>query len=674
MNQSQPLRISILAIVGVALFTALVARLWFLQVMAAPEYQAQAEINRTRTIIVEGPRGRILDRDGRVLADNRESMQVIVDIEALERADRAEPGRREDILASVAAELERSGNATTAADLEARIERWRGDPHQPVVIAEDVHPDLWITLNERAPDLSGVAVRPSWRRDYPYGTIGAHVVGWTGSITAEELAQVNNPAKPYRGGDTIGKSGVELMFEDVLRGTPGRIVFEVDSVGRVAGILHREEPQPGADVRLALDVDLQGVAERSLAEEMERARGQRQGNNPAPPAPAGSAVVLDANNGQVLAMASYPTFDPNEFIGGMPQARYTELASSEPPHYAPLSNRAIRSTYQIGSTFKPFSGYVAVDQGLWSPGHAIYDEGVHRLRDCDAGRCEFYNANRAAYGMVDLPRALEVSSNVYFFQIGENFWRQRNTYGESPIQDFAGEFGMGQSTGIALPQDVAGLVPTPELKAARHEANPTAFPYGSWFTGDNVNLAIGQADMQVTPLQLANAYGTFGNGGTLHQPNIALEVIDPVSGEVLRSFGPRVANQVDLDPELSRVVTDGLVRVTQGSEGTATTVFSGFPNATFPVAGKTGTAIVGGSRRDTSLFAAWAPAYSPDYSVSVIIEEGGFGSRVAAPVGRRILEPLADRDLNGTPIVAAPRRGETVEEDVSDFEVGSALN
>lgn len=676
MTQSQPLRISILAIVGVALFTALVARLWFLQVMAAPEYQAQAEINRTRTIIVEGPRGRILDRDGRVLADNRESMQVIVDLEALERAERAEPGRRDEILAGVAAELERSGTPATADELDARIDRWRGDPHQPVVIAEDVHPDLWITLNERSPDLTGVTVRPSWRRDYPYGSLGAHVLGWTGSITADELARVNNSAKPYRGGDSIGKSGIEEMFEESLRGTPGRIVFEVDSVGRVAGILEREEPQPGADVRLAIDIDLQGVAERSLAEEMERARSQSQGpNRPPPPATGGSAVVLDATNGQVLAMASYPTFDPNEFIGGMPQARYDELASSDPPYYAPLSNRAIRNPVQIGSTFKPFTGYVAVDQGMWSAGHAINDEGSYRIRDCEGDRgCVFHNAGGNRYGPVDLPRALEVSSNVYFFQIGDAFWRQRNTYGETPIQDFVGEFGFGQGTGIALPGDRAGLIPTPEQRADQHEGNPAVFPEGGWFAGDNVNLAIGQADVQVTPLQLANAYGTFGNGGTLHQPNIALEVVDPMSGEVLRSFGPRVANQVDLDPELSRIVTDGLVRVTQGSGGTATSVFSGFPNATFPVAGKTGTAPTDPGRRDTSLFAAWAPAHSPNYSVSVIIEEGGFGSRVAAPVGRRILEPLADRGLNGTPLVPAPRRGETLDEDVPEIDTGSATD
>ena len=674
MNDSQPLRISILAIVAVALFTALISRMWFLQVMAAPEYSAQAETNRTRTIVVEGPRGRILDRNGQVLADNRESMEVVIDLEALDRAEREEPGRRAQTLEMLSTELEVMGAGLSVGDLERRIERWRGDPHQPVVVAEDVHPDLWVTVNERGTQMPGVSVRPSWRRHYPYGSTAAHVVGYVGEINEIELRQVRDSSKPYRGGDTIGKDGVEQMFEEFLRGTPGRIVFEVDSVGRVVGIRERVEPLPGADVRLALDVDLQGLVERSLVDEIQRARGQPQGNNPAPPARAGSAVVVDPSNGELLAMASYPAFDPNELTDGVSQTRYEELADDEHPNRAALRNRTIRNPYQVGSTFKLFSGYVGAASGLRSPGHAIEDPGFYRLRDCEGGRCIFYNANRQAHGMVDLPRALEVSSNVYFFQIGEAFWFQRNVHGETPIQDFAAELGMGTRTGIALPLDEPGILPDPDLKRARHDENPDAFPYGTWFPGDNVNIAIGQADIGVTPLQLANAYGTFANGGTLHQPTVVLDITDPLTAEVLRSHGPRVANQVDLDPRLHQTMTDGLVRVTQGSNGTASVVFAGFPHGQFPVAGKTGTAQVGVNRRDTSLFAGWAPAHEPRYAISVVIEEGGFGSRVAAPVGRRILEPLADRDVRGVPLTPAPRLGETVEDDVPEFDVGEAFD
>jgi penicillin-binding protein 2 len=666
MNDSQPIRLSILAVVAVALFTALISRLWFLQVMASPEYAEQAETNRTRTIVVEGPRGRILDRGGRVLADNRDSLVVTVDTAALRRADDSGAA-----LAELAAELNRAGTEVTVEDLERRIERWRGDPFRPVVVAEDVNPDLWVTIGERTAILPGVGVEWRYERDYPYGELAAHVLGYVGEINETEYRQVRDSPKPYRPGDTIGKGGVEQMFEETLRGTPGRVVFEVDSVGRVVRILERVDPLPGADLRLTLDIDVQGLVERSLQEEMRRARSSGEvSNNRIVTAPAGSAVLLDPQNGELLAMASYPTFDPNELSGGFTSARWTELTSNE--SYAPLSNRAIRNPYAPGSTFKLISGYTIAASGLRSPGFAINDDGVHTLIDCD-GRCTFYNANRQPHGAVDLPLSLVVSSNVYYYSAGEQFWRNRNTYGDRPIQDVAAQLGLGERTGIALPLEEPGVLIDPQLKRDRHEANPVAFPFHFWSTGDNVNLAIGQADIGVTPLQLANAYATFGNRGTLRAPNVALDITDPLTGEVIRSFAPRVQRQIEFEPTAWQTVSSGLVGVTQHSRGTAARVFAGFPHGEFPVAGKTGTAQVVG-KADSSVFAAYAPANAPRYALSVVVEESGFGSRVAAPVARRVLEPLARRDVHGEPLVPAPTRGNTVVDDVPEFEVGGALD
>jgi penicillin-binding protein 2 len=668
MNDSQPLRLSILAIVAVALFTALFSRLWFLQVMASPEYADQAVTNRTRTIVVEGPRGRILDRDGRVLADNRESLVVTVDTAALDRS-----GRRSEVLAELTAELERAGSPIPVEDIERRIQRWRGDPFRPVIVAEDVNPDLWVAIGERTAVLPGVGVEWMYQREYPYGTLASHVLGYVGEINETEYRQVRDSPKPYRPGDTIGKAGVEQMFEESLRGTPGRVVFEVDSVGRVVGIVERVEPLPGADVRLAIDVDVQGLVERSLQDEMDRARRSGEvSNNRIVTAPAGSAVLLDPRNGELLAMASYPTFDPNELSGGITTARWAELNARE--LYSPLMNRAIREPYAPGSTFKIISGYASASLGLRAPGFAINDTGVHTLRECD-GRCTFYNANRQAHGLVDLPLSLIVSSNVYYYGVGEEFWRNRNNpeYGVRPIQDVAEQFGLGQPTGIALPLDHGGILTDPELKMQRHEANPAAFPFGFWLTGDNVNLAIGQADVGVTPLQLANAYATFGNRGTLYAPNVALEVVDPTSGEILREYAPRIRSEIELDEPVWEVMSQGFLGVTRHPRGTATRVFAGFPHGEFAVAGKTGTAQVVG-KADSSLFAAYAPASNPRYAISVVVEEAGFGSRVAAPVARRVLEPLARRDLYGEPLVSAPHRGETVVDEVPEFEVGGALD
>jgi penicillin-binding protein 2 len=666
MNDSQPLRLSILAVVAVALFIALLSRLWFLQVMASPEYAEQAETNRTRTIVVEGPRGRILDRNGRVLADNRDSLVVTVDTGALRRSN--DP---QGVLTDLAAELNRAGTEVTAEDLERRIERWRGDPFRPVVVAEDVNPDLWVTIGERTAVLPGVGVEWRYERDYPYDELAAHVLGYVGEINETEYRQVRDSPKPYRPGDTIGKAGVEQMFEETLRGTPGRVMFEVDSVGRVVRILERHDPLPGADLRLALDIDAQGLVERSLQDEMRRARSSGEvSNNRIVTAPAGAAVLLDPRTGELLAMASYPTFDPNELSGGITVARWTELNSKD--HYSPLMNRAIREPYAPGSTFKLISGYTIAASGLRPPGMGFYDEGVHTLRDCD-GRCTFYNANRQAHGMVDLPLALTVSSNAYFYSAGEAFWRARNTYGTRPIQDAAASFGLGQPSGVALPLEHGGILMDPDLKMERHESNPAAFPFGHWLTGDSVNLAIGQADIGITPLQLANAYATFGSRGLLHAPNVALDVTDPLTGEIIRSFAPRVQDRVEFEPTAWEYVSSGLVGVTQHSRGTATRVFAGFPHGEFPIAGKTGTAQVVG-RADASLFAAYAPVGAPRYALAVVVEEAGFGSRVAVPVGRRVLEPLARRDVYGEPLVPAPTRGHTVVDDVPEFEIGGALD
>jgi penicillin-binding protein 2 len=669
MNDSQPLRLSILAIVAIALFTALFSRLWFLQVMAAPDYSEQAVTNRTRTIVVEGPRGRIIDREGRVLADNRESLVVTVDANELRTL--AREGRKDEVLAELSAELARAGTAVSPEQIQRSVDTWRGDPFRPVVVAEDVNPDLWVTISERTAVLPGVGVEWRYVREYPYGSLAAHVLGYVGEVNETELRQVRDSPKPYRGGDTIGKAGVEQIFEDSLRGQPGRVVFEVDSVGRVGRIINQELPTPGADVHLAIDIDLQGLVERSLVDELARARRSGEvSNNRMVTAPAGSAVVVDPRNGEVLAMASYPTFDPNELVAGVTEQRYRDLTSSD--FYTPLSNRAVRSPYAPGSTFKLFSGYTSAASGLRPPGQWFDDNGSHTLRNCD-GRCTFYNANRQPHGSVDLRRALMVSSNVYFYGVGEDFWVQRNVYGTTPIQDVAATFGLGERTGVALPLEEPGILTTPELKQERHEANPNAFPYGNWLTGDSVNLAIGQADIGVTPLQLANAYATFGNGGTRYAPNIARAVIDPVSGETLRTYAPRITGEIELIPSIWQTMTEGLVGVTQRDEGTAARVFAGFPHSSFAVAGKTGTAQVTG-KADSSLFAAWAPAAHPRYAIAVVVEEGGFGSRVATPVARRILEPLAERDNDGIPLVRAPRRGETVVDDVPEFEVGGALD
>jgi len=656
MNDIPPLRLTILGVVAVSLIATLLTRLWFLQIMVAPEYQVAAESNRIRTVAVEAPRGRILDSGGRVLADNRESVVVTVDPATLRRADDPDA-----VLDALARELTLAGEPVTAEVLTERIDRWNGDPFRPVRVAEDVDPSLWITLSERTTALPGVGVERALERLYPYGSTAAHVIGYVGEINQGELELVSGKPKTYRLGDTIGKIGVERIYEDALRGTPGEVVFEVDSVNRVVRILDETPPVPGDDVQLTIDVDLQAVAEQALADEIARARarGSLSSNRVAYP-PGGALSVVDPRDGAVLAMASYPTFDPNQLSAGISTEAWAYL-NDEANHF-PLANRAIQGTYAPGSTFKLLTGYAAVSTGLRTPGYTIDDRGEYELIDCQGERCVFENSGGTANGAVDLPTALTVSSNVYFFQVGEAFWRSRTTYGDRPIQDVAEQFGLGTLTGIQLPFEGRGILIDPELRRARYEANPGLFLTGDWRTGDNVNLSIGQTELGVTPLQLTNAYATFGNGGTRYAPTIARRVLDGTTGETVTEFQSRVVAEIDIDPATWRAITDGLIGVTTSYRGTAAGVFEGFPSATFPVAGKTGTALVD-RKADTSLFAAWAPADAPRYALSVIVEEAGFGSRTAAPIARRILEPLAARDLQGVALPRAPRVGETVEVD-----------
>jgi penicillin-binding protein 2 len=392
-------------------------------------------------------------------------------------------------------------------------------------------------------------------------------------------------------------------------------------------------------VWLTIDIETQALAEDLLAQALERARERRvSGSNRPNRGNAGSVVVADPRNGEVLAMASYPVYDPSDFVNGVSTTRWNYVNSAEADK--PILNRAIQGEYAPGSTFKLFTGMAAMRAGLRTPQQTINDPGTFRLPEC-AGRCVWRNAGSKAYGTVDMRRAVTVSSDVYFYSVGADFWNARGRLGDEGMQQVVREFGFAQETGIPLPSEQDGRIPTPQQRKAQHEANPTAFPEGGWYTGNNVNMAIGQGEVAVTPLQLANGYATFANGGTRYAPNIALKVTrsgDPDS--VKRSFEPRINGKVEMDPAQRQAMLDGLVGVTTSREGTAYATFAGFPNDTFPVAGKTGTAEVN-SKADTALFAAFGPTTDPQYAVTIVLEESGFGGTAAAPVARALFDVFA---------------------------------
>jgi len=622
------LRLAIVGIVALSLFAALFARLYFLQVLAAPEYKLQAEANQVRVVSEPAPRGRVLDRNGRVLVDNRASNVVAID-----RSKVPDDAARDELLTRLAVVL-----GATPDELRARYDDRGVSPYTPVPVAEDVAEDVLVLLRERRAEFPAVVAKRVAVRTYPNGNLAAHILGYVGEVNQEELDA--NPGE-YELGDVIGKAGVEKVYEDDLRGVDGEQAIEVDAEGTPIRVVSRRAPIQGHDVVLSIDIDVQRVAEEALAQGLLAARGRPFEENNVTlgllRADAGATVVLDAKEGTIVAMASNPTFDLPGLADGISQAEGQMLFGEQSG--APFTNRAIQGQYAPGSTWKLITADAAVRTGLVPPSYTIHDPGTYTIPgDCTGRGCIRRNAGSRAYGAVDMRRALAVSSDVYFYDLGAKLWQLRAQYGEDAIQRSAALLGFGQQTGVPLPSESKGRLASPELRAQLHAESPNAFPEGRWFTGDNVSLAIGQGELTVTPIQLANAYSTFGNNGTRWSPNIALRVQDQ-DEVVVREITPRVRERVEIPPQVRDTLMAGFIGAVADPEGTAYNAFLGFPLDRFPVAGKTGTAQAP-PRQDTALFVGMAPAYDPRYVTAVVMEQSGFGASAAAPVARRIFGQL----------------------------------
>jgi penicillin-binding protein 2 len=619
-SDSARLRMSILGVVVVSLFAAMLARLWYLQVLAAPALKVEAQRNSVRLVVSEGPRGRILDRNGKVLVDNR-----VVDAVTVTR-ERFEPGvteKEKQLLDRLSAVLE-----IPEPDLESRMVDKRFSQFKPVPVAEDVNKEKLVYIREHQAEFPGVDGVQLTRRDYPQGTLASHLLGYVGQINDKELAP--RKAAGYKSGDTIGKSGVEATYEADLRGQPQIEKLEVDSRGQVLRSLGVQPPVQGHDVQLTIDLDIQKLAEDSLQQGLEAARRTSAKFL----APAGAVVVLDPRDGSVLAMASNPPYDPREFIDGISETRFREL--QDPAGYFPLNNRVLQGLYAPGSTFKLVTGLAALQKGLITPAFTLVDNGSITVGNPPETK---RNAFGQVNGRIGVARALTVSSDVFFYEMGKDLWEGQRRYGPTAIQETARSLGMGSPTGIELPFEAEGRVPDAESRRKLHDANPDAFPTRDWFTGDNMNLAVGQGELVVSPLQLANAYATFANGGTVYAPRVASAVLD-VNHQPVRQLEPRVLHKVDLPATVRQPLLQGFEGVVADPDGTAFPAFTGFPLAAFPVAGKTGTAQVAG-KQDTALFCAFAPAGAPQYTMSVVMEQSGLGAAAAAPVARRVFDGLA---------------------------------
>jgi penicillin-binding protein 2 len=615
-------RLTVLAAVFTFFFAALTTRLWFLQVLAAERYRADAQDNRVRLIPIPAPRGQILDRNGEPLVTNRPSTVLLV--------DRREVRNEEALLARLSDLLQ-----VPVRELAARFHDPDYLEYQPVPIWDDVPQSVAFYIGERRDEFLGVTAETVGIRDYVHGTLAPHVLGYLGEISPGEL---KDPSfADHLPGQKVGRGGIEQQYERFLRGEDGWLKLEVDSSGKVLQVLGRQEPTPGHDVVTALDWKIQDLAEETVEQAVKAARVSVATDFGYVKATAGAVVVLEPDTGHVLAMASYPTYDARLFQEGITEREYRSLTSEA--KNAPLINRAIAGPYPPASTFKPFIAAAALKAGHASLNGSYPCPPTFQVPGDET--TVFHNWTSVNYGYVSLSRALAISCDTVFYDFGLDFYVDRDSRGDL-MQQHLRRWGFGRLTGIDIPGELPGRVPDQRWKEAVHEEAPALYPQPLWLPGDNINMSIGQGDMLVTPLQLANAYAAIGNGGTLYRPLVGMEIRRP-DGTLVREVEPEVIGRVAARKETLGFLRTALAGVVQG-EGTASSAFLGFPLSEYPVAAKTGTAevMVDGREALHSWFAALAPAHDPEYAVVAVVEEGGHGSEVAAPIVRRVLEGLLD--------------------------------
>jgi len=624
-------RIKLIAWIVAFMFAALSTRLWFLQVLATEDYRDKAETNRVRLVPQPASRGRILDRTGHVLVGNRGSIQITVDPTKVEEPER------------VLFELSELLNVP-AADLAEEMNSPQHQPFEPVPVLQDVSEGVVYELAEHSSQYPGVSWEVEGVREYPAGRLAVHALGYMNQINDKEL---KDPAfRGYRPGALVGRGGVEQRYERYLRGQEGWLKLEVNAQGKVLDELGSKPPRPGDDVVLAMDRRVQELAESSLADGIQAAKtivDDESGYYLR--APAGSVVVMDPRNGRVLAMASFPDYDPEIFLGGLSARQLQRMEA--PARNQPLLNRVVQTSYPPGSTFKPFVAAAALRAGHAQVG-SFYPCPPEFTVPGDTSGTVFHNWTSANLGYLTLGEALVHSCDTVFYRFGLQFYYDRKKEGEV-FQKLLRRWGFGRAAGTDLPFETPGRVPDADWKAQIHEQYSDLFPEGVWYPGDNINMSIGQGDLLVSPMQLAVGYSALANGGTLYRPQVALRVQRP-DGTLVRQFQPQEEGRVPIKRSLVISIRDSLRGVVTG--GTAASAFAGFPHGDLAVAGKTGTAEVAG-KQPHSWFAAMVPAQNPRYVVVAMVEEGGHGSQVAAPIVRQIIEGLYGLDTTGIHIGVA---------------------
>ena len=641
----------------------LISRLYFLQVMTGDEYRVAAENNTVREVVEPAVRGLILDQAGRPLVSNRTSIVVTIDRQELKQQVKS----GDQVINRLAKILGKSPESITERLMPCGTENapkppicWNGSTYQAVPVATDIDPQTALTIMEKRSEYPGGTAKLTAVREYsgPFDVNAAHILGYLGPVTEEQLAaQAGSDAfDRLRRTDAIGRSGLEQYYDEQLRGTPSVTTLEVDTSGQITATLDQKPAVSGNYLVSTIDANLQAVVEEQLVAAVQRAQGQGYLGD------SGAAVVVDVRNGQVLAMASYPTYDPGIWVGGVTPKQYKSLIKSDS-----LASNTTQGLFAPGSTYKVVSTAAAGEQG-----YSLYSD-YECPKNVKLGTQVFRNYESAAYGQISLARALEVSCNTVFYGLADRMWEsaggnEATRDSADPIADTASRFGFGTPTGIDLPGESAGRVAGRGFKVQNWEAkrdtwcenaisgypdtrktDPKLADYFTaldkencadgfrWREGDALNAAIGQGDTVVTPLQMAMAYSAIANGGTVYEPRLIKAVVGS-DGTVINRIEPSVKSTLDLPKSTIKFLKDSLPGVT--TDGSGKTPFLGFPLNKIPVASKTGSAQVTGDKVSTSWFASYAPANKPRYAVVMMVTQGGTGSQTSGPSVRKIYESL----------------------------------
>jgi penicillin-binding protein 2 len=629
------LRVGILGMLALAVFATLFLRLWSLQVLNGEQLLRAAQNNQRRDIRVQAPRGPILDRNGNVLVTNVPGRAVQIWSSDL-------PKRRDVRLREIRALARVLGLPPN--QIGAAIRRHRHDPLTPIRIKDNATRAQVFYLEERAEDFHGVQIVPAYLRYYPYRELAAHVLGYVSEISKEQLAELSSQG--YRGGDTIGQTGVESEYDRYLRGTAGLSQLRVDSLGRPISLVVPKVPaHPGNAVRLTLDVKLQKAAEEALRYGIfDRARNSNCygcwfSNG-------GAIVALDPRDGSIRALASYPTYSPSLYVGRV-RERALDAAgltprTAEAMNY-PALDRAINAAYPPGSTFKPVTAIAAMQEHILQPFLPLACTGSY-----EKNGTTFKNWDPLVNEAMTLPTALARSCDTYFYQVGYRFYGMPSDRGPR-LQAWASRFGFGQKTGIDLGSERSGLLPTPDWRKKTYtkKTDPGHWQIDRlWKPGDSIQLAIGQKDLLVTPMQMARFYAMIANGGKLVTPHLMLDVEQPSAnhspGRAVPTSPPPAPEPTNVDAQALAVVRDGLFQATHATLGTSTSIFGSFPVS---ISGKTGTAEKSIDPGDgimrtfnQSWWCGYGPSDSPDLVVCALIENGGHGGDAAAPAALKVFE------------------------------------